>query len=186
MSKDERSDQKAFEKLLAWLDPSRDKAAEKYQRIQFRLIRIFAAKGCWEAEDLADRTFNRVMLKIDWLIANYVGDPALFFYAVAKKIYLERLKMQPPIDTRWVEPENADIERQCACLEQCLRQVTSREEADLILQYHEKEKQERISKRKELAAKLGISVNALRIRVFHIHSRLRLCIEECLRQLPEM
>jgi hypothetical protein len=35
----------AFDKLLTWLDPDREKAGDKYQKLHLRLSRIFAAKG---------------------------------------------------------------------------------------------------------------------------------------------
>ena len=68
MSKREPPSQEAFEKLLAWLDPDRDKAVEKYQRIYLRLVRVFATRGRADAEDLADQTVNVVASKIDSLV----------------------------------------------------------------------------------------------------------------------
>src|SRR5689334_16216090 len=96
MSKRRPPSQEAFEKLLAWLDPDRDKAAEKYHRIHLRLVRILAAKGCAVAEDLADETFNVVASKGDEFFKTYDGDPALYCYAVARKLYLEWRKSQLP------------------------------------------------------------------------------------------
>ena len=54
-----------FEKLLRWLDPDRDKAGEKYEKIRHRLIRIFSARGCWEPEELFDRTTDIIISKIE-------------------------------------------------------------------------------------------------------------------------
>lgn len=185
MKRREPPDKEAFDKLLTWLDPDREKAAEKYQRIQLRLIRIFSAKGCSEAEDLADETFNVVTRKSDWLIQNYVGDPALYFYAVAKKIFLEQLKRktlpEPP-----PAPDHSEIERQCTCLDECLERLTTPRERDIVLRYHQKEKKEKIRERKQLARELGISLNALRIRIWHIHTRLRPCVQECLQHLEAL
>jgi DNA-directed RNA polymerase specialized sigma24 family protein len=171
-----------FEKLLAWLDSDREKAGEKYHRIHFRLIRIFAAKGSIDAEDLADQTFNVVALKIDWLIENYEGDPALYFYGVARKIFQEDNKRgRIPIPP--APPDNTEIEQRCACLDRCLEKKASTDERDWVLRYQDGRGQERINNRKLLAEELGISLNALRIRIFHIQARLRPCIEDCLREL---
>ena len=183
MSKRKPPSQEAFEKLLAWLDPDREKAAEKYHKIYLRLVRIFAAKGCAEAEDLADETVNVVAQKIDWLIENYVGDPALWFYAVAKKIYQERLKSRRTPQSPPRPPDNSEIEQRCGCLEKCLEKITTPEEAEMVVRYHEGEGQARIANRKRMAEELGISLNALRIRICHIQARLRPCIEECIRDL---
>lgn len=173
-----------FAKLLSWLDPDWDRAGERYEKIRNRLIKIFAAKGCWAAEDLADRTINVVASKMDGLLDNYQGDPALYFYAVGKKIFLEwrkknLLPRMPP-----APPDNSEIERLSGCLDQCLLELTG-DDRKLVLRYHEGEKQERISNRKRLAEELEMSPNALRIKVCHIHSRLRQFMEQRLEQFPD-
>lgn len=181
MSKKQPPTHEAFEKLLAWLNSDRDKAVEQYETIYFRVVRILAAKGCYEAEDLADQTVNVVASKIDELTANYQGDPALYFYGVAKKLHQEWLKRRtppptpPPID-------NTETELRCGCLEKCLQKVINADEARLVVRYHEGEGQQRIENRKQMAAELGISLNALRIRICHLQARLRPCIEECVKE----
>ena len=181
MTRREPPSEEAFNKLLAWLDPDSTKAAEKYQRIQFRLIKIFAAKGHVDPESLADETLNAVCLKIDWLLTNYSGNPALFFFGVAKKIHLEQIpKNIPQIPS---PPDNSEIEAGCLCLEKCLKTAVNADEGNWVLRYHEGRGQQRIQNRKLLADELGISINALRIRVFHIQARLRPCIEDCLEKL---
>ena len=76
-----------------------------------------------------------------------------------------------------------EIEQRFACLEKCLQKVTTPEEAKMVLRYHEGEGQARIENRKEMAAELGITMNALRIRICHIQARLRPCIEDCYERL---
>jgi len=174
--------QETFEKLLNWLDTDRDRAGEKYEKIRLRLIRIFTCRGCGDPEDLADDTINVVASRIDWLIENYKGDPALYFYGVAKKIYQEQFKKKPPPPLP-PPPDVTQIENECGCLEECLKEQLTGPDRQLVLRYHEKEKQEKIHLRKQIAAELGITLNALRIRVHHIHSRLRPCIEQCLQHL---
>jgi len=180
MNKGEPTPQ-AFDRLLRWLDPDRDKAGARYEKIRHRLIRIFACKGCHDAEDLADHALDVVLAKTDWLIDNYDGNPELYFYAVAKKIFLEQLKKKPP-PTPPPPPDKTEIERHFTCLEQCLQRELTRPEQDLVLRYFENERQERIRLRKQLADELGISLNALRIRICHLLARLRPCIQKCLRQ----
>jgi len=174
--------QEDFEKLLRWLNPDRNKAGEKYEKIRLRLIRVFACRGSCEAEDLADETINVVSSKIEWLEANYIGDPALFFYGVAKRIHSKPKPLPtspPPFD-----PEPDKLEQVCSYLDDCLDNLTSAQR-DLILRYHQGEKQEKIQNRKKLARELNMSRNALRIKVCHIHSRLRECVERRLQEQPE-
>ena len=170
-----------FQKLLIWLDADREKAGEKYEKIRFRIIRIFACHECCDAEDLADETINVVTCKVDWLIEHYVGDPALYFYGVAKNIYRERLKRKRPPPSPPPDPQPDEIEEVCSHLDYCLKKLTSADR-DLILEYHEGEKREKINNRKHMAEIRKISLNALRLKAYHIHSRLRACIEERTRQ----
>jgi len=183
MKKREPPSPEAFDKLLLWLDPDRDKAAKKYQIIQLRLIRIFAAKGCCDPEDLADETFNVAAGKVDWLLENYVGDPALYLYGIAKNIFREQIPTPIPPPPR--PPDSDELERRSICLDRCLEQVTTPKEQRLVLRYHDKEGRERIRARRELAEESGSTINALRIKVHHIHARLLPCIQDCLRRLLE-
>ena len=74
------------------------------------------------------------------------------------------------------DPTPPEIEQLSDSLDDCLNEL-SPEERDLILQYHQFEKQEKIQNRKRLADELQLSRNALRIKVCHIHFRLKRCIE---------
>lgn len=167
-----------FDKLLLWLDSDRDAAGSKYERIRYKLIKIFACRGYCEAEDLADKCVDRVISKIDWLLQNYEGNPALYFYAVAKKIYLEFVKTtkKPLPEPTPPDPDSAELEQACGYLEDCLKTLPAAD-SNLALRYHQGEKQEKIRNRKALADELKISRNALRIRVWHIHASLKECVQ---------
>jgi hypothetical protein len=169
-----------FQKLLLWLDADPERAGEKYEKIRLRIIRIFACQECCDAEDLADETINVVTSKIDWLIEHFVGDPALYFYGVAKNIYREQRKYKRPSPPPPPDPKPDEVDQVCSYLDECLAELTSADR-DLILQYHEGEKGEKILNRKNLAAIRKISLNALRIKAYHIHSRLKVCIEARIR-----
>lgn len=166
-----------FDKLLRWLDPDRDTAGEIYARIEIRVIRIFSSRGCCDAEDLADKTCNVVITKIDWLTENFVGDPALYFYAVARKIYLESLRTRKPLPIPPApDPEPEGVEELRNQLDECLNELSPADH-DIAIRYQEGEKGEKIKNRQKLAEELNISRNALRIKVYYLHTRLRDCIE---------
>lgn len=84
--------QEAFDALLDWLDPDRDTAAHKYEAIRTRLIKFFICKGSNDAENLADLTINRVIAKLPDIKDDYAGEPASYFHAVARMIFLETLR----------------------------------------------------------------------------------------------
>jgi DNA-directed RNA polymerase specialized sigma24 family protein len=185
--------QEAFDGLLDWLDSNREQAAQEYEKIRTRLIKIFTCRGCGEADDLADETINRVTSKVDSLARSYSGDPALYFYGVAQKVHLEYLRARPllqnsmdagrkPGSVHLVEADN-DIEQEYACLEQCMNQLTA-ENRRLVLDYYQDEKRAKIERRRKLAEEIGIAVNALRIRAHRIRLQLQQCVTACLEGLP--
>jgi DNA-directed RNA polymerase specialized sigma24 family protein len=65
------------------------------------------------------------------------------------------------------------------CLRNCL-QTLSPDNRELILQYYQGEKGEKIGNRKKLIERLGIPVNTLRMRALRLRERLQACVEECL------
>jgi DNA-directed RNA polymerase specialized sigma24 family protein len=187
MDKNSVITQVGFDRMLSWLDADREEAGKKYEKIRRRLIEIFASRGCREAEDLADEAINRVARKSQDIAEGYVGDPAYYFYAVAKKILLEYWKVKPPTEAP-PTPEQVpaeEIEREHVCLEQCLGHLPT-QDRELILQYHSQQQRVKIEQRKELSRRLGIAPNALRIRIYRIMLALRRCLEDCLRQTAEL
>ncbi len=176
-------DQTAFDRLLGWLHPEREQAGRKYEDIRVRLIRIFTCRGCHEPEDLADETINRVARKLAEIESDYEGNPALYFYGVAHKVHLEYLRKRPmPVTTLPpAQPANADNEdeREYECLDRCMKGLPP-DSRDLMLQYYQDEKREKIEHRKRLAAQLGIGINALRIRACRIRESLYHCVRNCL------
>src|SRR5690349_311246 len=83
-----------FDALLTWLHPDREEAGRKYEEIRHSLVLIFEWRGFYDAEDLADETITRVLSKVPELAKEYEGDPALYFYAVAKRLAFEVLRQQ--------------------------------------------------------------------------------------------
>ncbi len=184
MAKENLITQETFDVLLTWLDHNRETAAQKYEKIRQRLIRIFVGRGCYEAEELADETFNRVTLKLPQLAESYVGEPTLYFYGVANKIHLEWLRQQKKIKQTPQLPlidnqDKSEHEIEYECLEDCLGKLPS-EQRNLIVEYYREEKTAKIEKRRELAKILGVSANALQVKALRIRTQLKECMQNCL------
>jgi DNA-directed RNA polymerase specialized sigma24 family protein len=173
--------QDVFDSLLAWLDADRERAGEKYENIRRKLVKIFTARGCLTAEELADETIDRVARRVSDIAAAYTGDRALYFYGVAQKVHLEYLKERgapaPPPPVAAAE----DVEAEYECLEKCM-QALAPSARELIKRYYLEDKQAKIDERRKLAGELGIAVNALRIRAHRIRATLQQCVNECLRR----
>ena len=184
MTKKSEITQKDFNKLLNWLDEDKQVAAEKYKSIHHRLVQIFSSRDAFPADELADKTIDRAIQKIDYLIEEYQGEPALYFYAVANKIFLEHLrkpKTEPLSDnlleTEW-EDENKSFYE---CLNRCLHTLLP-EQRELIVEYFQYEKQTKADHHKRMAQKLGLDVNAIRTRVYRIRISMEKCVEKCVRK----
>ncbi|HEU4594614.1 MAG TPA: sigma-70 family RNA polymerase sigma factor [Pyrinomonadaceae bacterium] len=178
--------QAAFDSLLAWLDADREQAGMKYEQIRRRLIKIFTCRGRADADELADETINRVTLKAQELSKDYDGDPSLYFYGVAQKVFLESLRKRPapafvPPPPPPTASETDEDEAEYECLESCVGQLPP-ESRVLVIEYYQNDRRAKIDHRKELAARLGIAPNALRIRAHRIRLTLQRCVEACLAQ----
>lgn len=172
----------SFDTLLNWLDPNREEAAEKYEKIRRRLIQIFWGRGCFEAEDLADATINRVIEKLPQLLGRYSGNQALYFYGVANNIHFEWLRKQKNIKritAERVQQKTSENDLEYECLESCLKKLP-RDDYQIITDYYREEKIAKIKNRRNLAERLGISINALQIKTSRIRTDLRSCLQNCL------
>jgi RNA polymerase sigma factor (sigma-70 family) len=174
--------QENFDMLLSWLDADGETAGEKYEKIRGRLIRVFAGRGCYEPEKLADETIDRVLQKLPEIRNEYVGDPALYFYKVAHYIHMEWLRRENQggfVELTEIRAYNDgdESEEEYECLEKCLDELPEKDR-EMILEYHTYEKKEKIEHRKKIAERLGITVNALQTKVCRIMIRLKECAQK--------
>ena len=176
--------QSDFEMLLDWLDQNRDNAAQKYEKIRQKLIRIFYGRGCFEAEELTDETFDRVTSKLPTIIESYTGEPALYFYGVANNVHHEWIRKQSK--TKQIEfedkiksPETIETDVEFACLENCLEKLSD-EHRRQVINYYSENKSAKIEFRKKMADELKINNATLQIRMYRIRQRLRQCISNCI------
>lgn len=164
---------------MEWLDRDREIAGRKYQTIRERLVRTFIHRGSRTAEELADTTIDRVARKLHAVRATYTGDPAYYFYGVARFIVRESQKekakkpaaateMFPPSAPEW------DSERDCGFLNQSLDELSA-EDRYLIAAYYVFEEFEY---RQHLADEFKIDMNALRVRAARIRKRLKDCLKQ--------
>ena len=178
----------ALDSLLAVLGPNRGVASVGYEQIRRKLIKFFEWRGCRFPEELADEAINRVAHKIDDGL-DLGGDSIhRYFHGVARMLVKEafrRHSREQSVLTVGIlrdrvsgEDERSGLEARLDCLRSCMSGLTP-EEADLLLQYYRGEKSEKIRNRKELAARLSVPMNALRIRVHRLRERLERCMAEC-------
>lgn len=168
-----------FDRLLSWLNPDRDRAGERYERIRRKLILVFASHGWCSPEEMADACINRVIKKLPEIEPHYTGSPDNYFFGVVRIIELEWPRKDRPIEVPWVEPALPDMEEHLDCLDRCLNHLPA-STRNLVLEYYQQEKRAKIDHRAALAQRLDIAVNALRIRAHRIRKHLEKCVLECL------
>ena len=192
----------ALDILLACLDRDQERAGQKYENIRHSLIMFFECRGSFSPEDQADETINRVARRLAEGKQIYVDNPSSYFYGVARNVLKEHwetpdpasipLESLPALKELSEDPgrlheqqlEQHKREHRLECLEHCLQALASKDR-ELIGQYYQGETRVKIQNRESLARKLGIPLNALRIRALRIREKLEACVGDCLKQLPE-
>ena len=189
MARDSAIPSESFEEILAWLDSDREVAATMYVQLRHDLAKIFTYRGCADPEGLTDEVFDRVARKVHGIRPTYEGDPRLYFRGVANNLIKENFKKlatqvsldDTDLSTQQTRQSDEDAERIDECLQHCLQKLGT-DKRDLILGYYTKEKQAKIQHRSKLAEELGITVEALRVRVYRIRESLDGCIKRCLKR----
>ena len=190
----------SWEDLFDFLDAARrdkragdrDRDAEaRLEEITRKLVYFFGSRGCGAAEDLATETIIRVAAKCRELSALPLNERTAYFYGVARNVLHEWLReerrewagresagkdptMLPETDMRSRDRE----ELEHRCLDRCLARLAGGARR-LILEYYAAEKSAKIVVHRELADRVGKSINALRIEVHRIRTALRRCVVEC-------
>jgi len=174
--------QAAFDLFLARLDFDRQQAGVKYELLRRKLVKFFEWRGRTLPEDLADETINRVARNLE--AGEEIRNLAAYCVGTARHVFLESLRSRrEEALVREITQSSVigaeESERRMECLERCLQRL-SPQDAELIMQYYQNDKANRIASRKDISARLGIPLNALRIRAHRIRARLESCVEMCM------
>ena len=176
-----------FAALLDRLGPDRDRAGERYVELARRLRTVFQYRRCPNVDELVDETLDRAGRRLLELGDRYDGsDPERYVFGVAWNVARESFKRRSPEPL----PEGKEIpdagpdtdeaeELRGVCLDRCLDQLPE-DDRRLALEYHQGEKGTRIRRRAALARELGVSLNALRLKLHRITRHLRECVFDCL------
>ena len=193
MARDSAIPPESFEEILAWLHPDREVAGTIYVQLRHDLAKIFIWNRCPDPESLTDEVFDRVARKVHDLRHTYVGDPKLYFYGVQRNLIKEIPKrIQRVVSLESAEPASnprSEAEQETAAMrEECLRSCLEKlrkDKRELILEYYAKDKQAKIDHRAEMARRLGISVDALRVKAYRIRETLEKCISRCFDRMAQ-
>ena len=164
--------------LLARLDPDPVAAGEKYEHLRRALLKFFSWQQMPEPESAVDETLDRIARRLE--AGHPIIDVPAFAYGVAKRVGLARRRQAAAMPTvtddrrlaQLAVPQPEDLEVRDCWLQQCLAELSPKDR-DLIVAYYVGSGRERIDGRARLAAALGVSENALRLRAQRLRDRLR-------------
>lgn len=184
-------DKKKFDNLLNWLDPDREKAARLYEKIRKALIKYFIFRGGANAEDLTDKTFDRVALKIETIETNFDGEKTRYFIGVARNVINETHRNRETQINEATLPEfvpdyaGADekeiLDKKSDCFKSCLSKLDEKHRK-LIVDYYSPKKNKKSKQRKKIIEKKSYTINALRNQIFRIKNKLFNCYQKCIRE----
>ncbi len=179
----------AFARLLRWLDDGEDSHGAQYMEMRRRLVAYFERRGRTGADALVDDTFNRIGRTLERSGVIVTRPPARYCFIVARYVFLEDVRrerrcvafddgrgdLEADADMLERSATMAEREHRLACLESCLSRLTP-QQRELVIEYYRGAKRQRIGRRRELAGRLGISMNALSIRMSRLRDRLEACM----------
>jgi len=189
----------ALDGLLNFLDSNPTVAANEYEQIRQRLIRLFRWRGCLLFDEYTDETIDRVARRIAEGKEIRTSKPYLIFHGVAINVIREHWRkaervsqavegfhrspeLSPnPEDLKTREEDERQMQTRGDCLRQCLRKLPA-ENVSLIKRYYAEGDILNKDQRKRIADALKISVNALRVRAFRIRAEVEKCVLNCLSQ----
>jgi DNA-directed RNA polymerase specialized sigma24 family protein len=192
--------EKAFAKFLVWLDEGMNSDGQRYLEVRRRLELYFDRKNCVAPAELADETLNRVAKKLEENGEITDVAPLQYCYIVAKFVFLEALRAdkRSPFNRPLTATNASNLSAQSAtlleadaasnqkekvadCLQRCLENLSS-EDRELIVEYYRGQQRSKIERRAALAARLGLTANALSIRAYRVRQRLEVCMQTCLKK----
>ena len=169
-----------FEKFLEWLNPDLDAAGEEYERLRFRLCTFFSQRQCRFADELADETINRVILKSS---EEQIENKIAYCYGVARNVYRESLRSERThldIDEVVIAakaPEEQSFSSEC--LDKCLEKLPP-DSRNLLLEYFSEAKLAKIELHRRISERLEMTQTALRMQVMRAKQKLKVCVQECM------
>jgi len=168
-----------LERLLLLLDDDRDHAARTYEHLRHRTIGLLRWWGASNGEDLADLTLDRVARKLSEGAEVPRDSVGAYVRGVARMVFYESRRdphVQADIVALTVLPAVVDDgeSQTLASLDRCLAALAEAER-QLVLRYYGEGKAKQV--RSQLAAELGVSATALRIRAYRLRERLERCVE---------
>ena len=173
----------SYSLLLKALAPDERAAEAAFLRLRGSLVRFFELKGDNDPVEAADETLDRVSSKLGQEVA--IEQVTKYSFGVARLVFLENLRNTQRASNalreygRHGEESTADDDADgFATMRDCFSELSEHNKELLRSYFADISRNSLDEKRQRLAAKTGLSINGLRLRIF----RLRKQLEECVRR----
>lgn len=187
-----------FHNLFALLSDDPREALQLYQWIYRDLLIFFAGRNADDADDLASETIKRVLesLARGKSVVFPRGGEKAYFFGFAKLVLLEFYRKKPSLTSidEMADQIPADDprapgivtrihkQREIRCVRACFTQLPKAEQELLAAYYAESSEEALKASRKQLARQLGITPNALKLRIARLRNKLVDCKANCLKK----
>lgn len=184
----------AFDKFLQYLNPDRELAAQRYEKLRRSLITFFCSNRSFDPEGCADEALDTLQKQV--AEGETFEEVERYGIGVARNVLLrdrsrrarfaettdgsditERLSIQSEVQTA---ERQADEDARDECMKTCLRALPD-QDLRLLEQYYQGEKHDK-GRREELAGQIKISAINLRVKVHRIREKLKEHLEDCLKK----
>jgi DNA-directed RNA polymerase specialized sigma24 family protein len=186
----------SFDNFLLYLDSDRERAGERYSKLQKALVSFFAWRNSLDPESRAAETLDILSKQITE--GRQIDNVETYSIGVARKVLLKEHnsreanqvsldELQSNYDVRLsVQSKQTLADREMSqqlydeCMSTCLQQLSESDRL-LISMYaatsgHDKDNREK------LARESGVSLPGLRVRINRIRGALKECLRKCLKR----
>ncbi len=186
----------AMNRMLALLHEDPGRAEQEFNTLRRKLVKFFEWRGCSMPDDLADESIYRVASQLGEGLVIQASQPRCYFYGVARNVLheywdsarkevgeIDGIGQTPhlsvdPDEVAEREAERSRRERLIDRIESCMNGMPG-ESRTILMEYFCRTGHDKIVARNQMAQRMNISINALRLRVLRLKQDLRRCLDAC-------
>jgi DNA-directed RNA polymerase specialized sigma24 family protein len=170
----------SLDALLNLLGEGPEPSGTAYGNLHRRLTRYFRINACADAEQLSDEVLNR-LAKVAVNNATSIASPTAFALGIARHVLQENIRTQlreAETGRNWlVSRKIADPNEETVLqtIDECLAGMPTAK-SDLLRTYYASTGKQKIEHHRQLAERLGITINTLRNRLMRARRELDACV----------
>jgi len=172
-----------FDALLRALHADTEAAGLAYRQLHQRLIRFFRINNASDPEALADEALDRLAGRISALQAEDIGSPQAFALGIGRHLLQEDLRKQrreSDTASEWASralSNDGHHEGLLQALDHCMA-LMREDQREILRSYYQWTGRQKIEHHRQLAEKLGLTLNAMRNRLMRARAQLDKCIHK--------